>query len=136
MIDFNRLFSIKFIFNPGPGTMSKNFATFFLIVFAIFLILAVVAYIFSKKQAKLKNLPLMQLWQKIFNLSIYLSVTGFILLFFRQQSVYFLSLPFLWYLYFIGGLVWLILVLRWAKVRMKKIQQEIQEREERKKYLP
>ena len=65
MINFTKLFSIKFIFNPNLNAMSDSFARFFYILFGILLLLALISHLVARKQNKLGNLPLTKLWQKL-----------------------------------------------------------------------
>lgn len=136
MIDFSRLLDPKFIFNPGLSSLSPGFAKIAYITFGLCLVLAIVAYLIKREQEKKKNLPLAKLWQKLNLLFLTLGIVGLLLLFFRQQHVYFLSMPFLWYLLLLGIIVWVVFIIRWVKTRMKKIQQEIKEKQEKQKYLP
>lgn len=136
MIDFNRLISIDFIFNPHLGTLSPAFAKFFYVFFGILLIFALSAHLIFRKKEKQKNLPDSYLWQRLTNMFLVMGIAGFILLFFRQQKAYWISMPLFWYLWFIGILIWSGYILRWAKTGKKKLEQEIQERKEKEKYLP
>ncbi len=136
MIDFSRLTSLDFIFNPRLGTLSTNFAMFFNIFFGLILITALIIYLILKKYKKQKNLPQAYLWQRLTNMFLVLGVAGFILLFLRQQKAYWISMPIFWYLWFIGGLVWAGFIFRWAKTGKKKLEQDIKNRKEKEKYLP
>ena len=136
MIDFSRLFSLDFIFNSRLGTLSPTFAKFFYVFLSLLLIAALIAHLILRKKEKQKNLPDSYLWQRLTNMFLVMAIAGFILLFLRQQKAYWISMPFFWYLWFIGGLVWSGYILRWAKTGKKKLEQTIQTRKEKEKYLP
>ncbi len=133
-INFSRLLSPKFIFASDLGAM-QSWAKFFYVFFGLALILALAAKLMERRAGKKKNLPYKKLWLKWFNFLATLGVIGLVLLFLRQQAVYFFSMPFLWYLFGLAMLVWLFFILRWQKVRMKKIIVEIKEKQEKEKYL-
>ncbi len=134
-LNFSRLISPKFIFNPALGSMSENFAKFFYILFGFCLIFSLAARLIASQQEKKKDVPNKKLWQKLTVCFATLGIVGLFLLFFRQQRVYFLSMPLFWYLWLIGALVWLASILRWSMTKMKKMQKEIEERREKEKYL-
>lgn len=136
MIDFAKLISPRFIFNPGLAAMSAGFAQFFYVLFGILLLLALIARLMARQQDKQKNLPLAKLWHKLTTFFFSLGLIGICLLFFRQQKVYTLSMPLFWYLWLIGAVVWLVFIIRWILVKMKGLQKEIEEKEEKEKYLP
>lgn len=136
MLDISRLLSPEFIFSTNIRPLSSGFMIFFIVIFALFLALALFSKAKGVKKTKEHNLPEVRMWQKLTNFFFILGLTGAILLFFRQQKVYFLSMPFLWYLLCIIGIVWIIFIIRWIKVKMRNLQNEIKEREEKKKYLP
>jgi len=136
MLDISRLLSPEFIFSTSVRTLSSGFLVFFIVIFALFLALALFSKVMGAKKTKQHNLPAVRLWQKLTNFFFTLGLIGALLIFFRQQKVYFLSMPFLWYLLCIIGIVWVIFIIRWIKVKMRNLQNEIKEREEKAKYLP
>lgn len=135
MIDFSRLFSLKFIFSVSLSNLSPAFAVFFYFLFGLITAGAIYAFIVKKKYQKQKNVANFKLWHKIADNALFFGVSGFVLLFFRQQRAYFLSMPFFWYLWFIYLLFEIYRVVNWAKKRMPQIIEENQKREELKKYL-
>lgn len=134
-LDFSRLYSVKYVFNPNLAPMSPNFAKALYFFFGLFLILSLVAWLMVKSEEKKKNLPLKKLWQKLTTFFLTLGIIGLLLLFFRQMQAYFLSLPLFLYFWFLGALIWLISIIRWTVKKMKKMQEEIEEKKEREKYL-
>jgi len=135
MINFARLISLKFIFNPALGSLSKLFATFFYIFFGLIVVFTVVAFLQKKKYKQAKNVAYYKLWQKLADNALFFGVSGFILLFFRQQRAYFLSMPLFWYLWFVYLVYEVYKIINWAKKRMPKIIEENKKREELKKYI-
>lgn len=136
MINFSRLIDLDFIFNSGIAPMSENFVKIFYVLFGLCLVLSLASRLFSRQQEKKGDLPLKKFWQKLTTFFASLGILGLILLFFRQQHVYFLAMPLFLYLWFLSGLIWAIFIIRWALVKMKKMQKDIAEKKEREKYLP
>lgn len=134
-MDISRIFNPKFIFDPSLPAMSKPFALSFYIFFIVLIVLALAAYGVAKRQQKLGQRPIAKLWQKLTNCFLYMGLIGLLLVFFRQQQVYFLSMPVFYYLWLIGFVVWLYFIVRWIRVRMKKIVDETREKEEKMKYI-
>lgn len=134
-MNISRLISLKFIFNPGIGSLSQAFALVFYIIFGLLIILAIVAFLKSQKYKKSKNNLYLKLWQKIFDFGFYLGIVGFLLLFFRQQNIYFLSMPFLTYALFVWLIIWAYRIFKFKNKRIKEIQKNNLERESKKRYL-
>lgn len=134
-MNFTRIVNPKFIFNPGLAPMTSAFAWIFYILFGLFLVLSLASYIVARKNDKKNNKPLARLWHKLNDAFLYLGLSGLIILFFRQQNIYFLSMPFFTYLWFIWTIIWFYLIWRWTTTRMTKMKQEIEERKEKEKYL-
>ncbi len=135
MLDFSRLISLKFIFNPALGSLSQAFAIFFYIFFGLIVILAIVSFFIKRKYQQQQNSAYTKLWQKIFDNALFFGISGFILLFFRQQRAYFLSMPFLWYLWGLYLIFEIYSIVYWAKTRLPKIMQAKQKKQELEKYL-
>ena len=133
MINISKLFSLKFIFSPVLAPMTNMFVYFFAIVFLISIILAIASKILEKTNKN--DVPKIKLFQKLFDLFLFFGITGFLLLFFRQQKVYFLSMPALWYLFFIANIIWFCFIIKWSQTKMKAIKKTIKEKEQKQKYL-
>jgi archaellum biogenesis protein FlaJ (TadC family) len=136
MLDFDRLTSTSYVFNSQIAPMSAPFARFFYVVFGLMIVVALAAKIMSDKKKKEKKKPEAKLFGKIMSCLATMGIVAFILLFFRQARVVFLSMPFLFYLWGIGLVVWVGLIFKWAKTRIPQINEEAKKREEQKKYLP
>jgi len=133
---FSRIFDLKFIFNPGLGSMTGIFSWLLYVICGIFLLAALVSWLIYKKETRQpNNLPKVKLWWKLVEYFFYVGLIGLILVFFRQQKVYFLSMPFFFYLWVLTLLVWGDFILRWVKLRMRRLEQEIREKKEKEKYL-
>lgn len=134
-IDFSRIFSFNYIFGLTLPPFAQNTAKFFYLFLGVCLVLALSSRFIVHQQEKDKNVPLRKLWQKLTTFFASLSIAGLLLLFFRQQQIYFLSMPLFLYLWLIGALVWLIFIIRWVMTKMKRTQREIEEKKERERYL-
>lgn len=134
-IDFSRILSLDYIFSLTLPPFAQNIAIFFYFLFGLCLVLALASRFITHQQEKIKDIPLKKFWQKLTTFFVTLGILGLILLFFRQQQVYFLSMPLFLYGWFLGALIWLIFIIRWVMTKMKKMQEEREERKEREKYL-
>jgi len=134
-MNFTRIIDPKFIFNPGLGPMNGIFVWIFYTIFGLFLVLSLASYVVARKNDKLNKKPLARLWHKLNDFFLYLGLTGLLLLFFRQQRIYFLSMPLFMYLWLIWAIIWFYLIYKWIKIRMTNMKQEIQERIEKEKYF-
>jgi len=136
MINFSRLIDWRFIFNANINPIQTKIFWFLVFVFGGLIILAVVSYFLKLKAHKNKNWPHKRMWQKIFNLGLWSGLVGFLLIFFRQQSVYFLAMPLFFYLWLIGVAFNIFLIISWAITKMSQDLKELKINTEKKKYLP
>lgn len=132
-LDLERIFSLNYLFNLSPPPFLLNVFKFLVILFAVFLLFSATAKILVLKE---KKLLIKKLFQKISSFFLILGIIGFLLIFFRQQQVYFLSSPFLLLLWFIGFLTWLYFLLKYLFKKFPKEKSKLQERKEKEKYLP
>ncbi|HPI67025.1 MAG TPA: hypothetical protein PKZ16_00535 [bacterium] len=135
-MNLSRLIDWRFIFNANINAIQTNIFWFLVIFFAALITLALVSYFLKIKASKNKNWPHKRLWQKIFNFGLWSGLVGFLLLFFRQQSVYFLAMPLFFYLWLIGVIFNIILIINWARTKMIQDLKELKTSLEKKKYLP
>lgn len=136
MFNFSRLIDWRFIFNPNLGPLQSKLLWFLVALLIALIFLAIFSYFLKIRAAKNKNWPFKKMWHKIFNWGLWSGLAGALLLFFRQQSVYFLALPLFFYLWFISVLASAIFIIIWAQTKMVKEIKNLKEEEQKKKYLP
>jgi len=134
-ISLSRLFDFHFIFNPILPAIKSGIADALYIVFNLSIVFAIISSLLSKKSGKNKNLPQKKMWQKITNFLFTFGIVGLLLILIRQSRAYFISMPFLFYLFIITMIVWLVFIIKWNFTKKKKMIREIKEKMEKEKYL-
>ena len=133
-MNIQTLFSPKYIFNPIPGPFIGSLGKYLMVIFAIMVIAGTVAYVVSTRR---HNSPLVRkVFSKISNLLLIMGIIGVLLVFFREQRVYALSIPILFYLWMIGLIVWLVFLFIFLFKKVPAKKREMEERKEKEKYLP
>jgi len=128
------LLSPSYIFNLNPGPFIGNLGKYLIIFFAVVIIAGVIAYVFSTHKA---NSPLIRkMFTKVSNFLLTIGIIAILLIFFRQQRVQFLSMPFLLYLWLIGSMAWSVFVIRFFTHEVPQRKKQMAEKKEREKYLP
>lgn len=128
------LFSISYIFNPLPGSFIGNWGKYLMIFFAVLVVAGAVAYVVSTRR---QNSPLVRkVFSKISNLLLVMGIIGVLLVFFREQRVYGLSMPIFFFLWIVGAVVWLVFLLRFLFKKLPQKRNEIKRRKAKEKYLP
>jgi hypothetical protein len=126
----NAYFNPQFWFNPGPGLMTSVAERLLIGEIVIFIIVAILCFIFKRKKGLYKVL-----WSKLFNFFINNALIGAVLLFINQELVLFLSARAWFVIWWIGIIIWAIFIINYAKkLPEKKIQ--FAKEKEFKKYLP
>jgi len=110
-------------------------AKFLYIFFALLIILSFVSRLLAKNEMKNKNLPQKKMWQKIANFLATAGVIGLILLAVRQARAYFISMPFLFYLFVLSMLIWLVFLIKWNFTKKKQLVAELKAKNAKEKYL-
>jgi hypothetical protein len=74
-------------------------------------------------------------WDKVKNFCFTIGITAGLLIFFRQQRVFFLSMPFILLLLFIGALIWLYFIAKYVFKTIPARREEQEKRALKEKYL-
>ena len=125
---------LSYWFDLTPEPLFQGVLSFLYMLFAVMIILGFACKAMVKKNQK--NTPLRNIWSKFY---FFLSIMGFlglVITFFRAKQVNFFGAPFLMLLWLIGLIVWLIFVIRYIKVKIPKIREEIELKQEMDKYMP
>jgi len=98
--------SYSYLFNVNPGS-SFHYYGLFIFKFGAFLLIGIILTIISARTA---NLIYKKLYSKIYTFLLTIGAAGFLLLFFRYESVYFLSGRFLLIALFIASIIWVVII--------------------------
>jgi hypothetical protein len=124
------LLSLPFWFNLRPGSMSGLFRNLLLIGLLILVVAAIYLFLAKRKKGAYKNF-----YAALYNFCLSNFIIGGLLLFFNYEIVPFFSARF-WYLLWLIALVWWLIVLikKWQQLARKK--EENAKIDEITKYLP
>ena len=130
----NNLLTLHYWFNLSPGPWLDEYLKIVYAVFGLLIILGLMAWMFVGKNKK--NKLIVAVWHKIQQASLTIGISGLLLIFFRQQRVYFLSMPFLMLLLVIGAIVWIYFIYKYIVKILPEKKEELKKRKEKEKYLP
>jgi amino acid transporter len=124
------LFTAQFWFNPQPDQLIPTMQYTVLVIIVIFLILAIISQVLSKKKWFYKPL-----FKKLFSFFVVNAIVAVLLDFFSEEMIPFFSIRFWFILWGIGMVVWIALIIAYVKKFSAKKEQFARENEY-KKYLP
>jgi glucan phosphoethanolaminetransferase (alkaline phosphatase superfamily) len=126
----NNLLNVRFWFNSQPEALLPQSSYILIALIALMFVLAVAAWILKSRKGFYRRL-----WGKLGIFFISNTLIGFVLWFFSEELVPFLSARF-WYLLWLAGIIaWLFFLARSVKNLPEK-KKELQREEELKKYIP
>lgn len=128
------LLKLSYWFNPLPGPFLVEYLKIVYAFFGFLVICGLVAWYFRGK--KKKDKIYWKFWQKVQHACLVLGIIGLALIFFRQQSIYYLSMPFLFIILMGGIIIWAYLIFKYIIKIMPQRKKEQQEAEAKKRYLP
>jgi len=132
--NIKNILTFNYWFNLSPGPFLPLALKILYIFFGLILIIGIASKFVSKKH---KNYPpLRNIYQKFYYYLTSMAVFGLILVFLRQQNVYFLSAPFWFIIWLVSALLWLFFIIRYITVKVPKVKEEIELKKEMDKYLP
>jgi small-conductance mechanosensitive channel len=127
-------FTIRTLFNSRPAPIEAPGSVILVILFGVFLILALLSKIWQKKN---KNDRLLYLaYQKFFYLFLTIGLIGLVYTWLAYEGIPFLSAKILLLVLILTFLVWLFIAVKYMLVTVPKIKKERKKREEFEKYLP
>ena len=124
--------SYWFDFNPGPW-LAQNLKIVY-VAFSLLVIFGLIAWLFAGKNKD--NKLVQRFWKKLQAALLTIGITGLLLILFRQQRIYFLAMPFLFIVLFIGSLVWAYFILKYVTKTMPQRKKEEADKKTKQKYLP
>lgn len=132
--NLKNLLDIKYWFNLTPEPFLPGIVNVLYIFFAVLIIAGFAANIVVKKNKK--NVPLRNTWNKFYLFFTSMGFLGLVVIFFRAQRISFLGAPFWMLVWLLGAIIWFIFILRYIKVKVPKIKEDIELRREMDKYMP
>jgi len=130
----NNLLTLQYWFNLLPGPWLDEYLKIIYAAFGLLIILGLIAWLFVGKNKNNKLIKVV--WQKIQRVSLSVGIIGLALIFFRQQRIYFLGMPFLMLLLLLGAIIWAYFIYRYIVKVLPIKKEEIKAKKEKEKYLP
>ncbi len=130
----SNLLTLHYWFNLSPGPWLDEYLKIVYAIFGLLIILGLIAWMFAGKNKKTKLV--FSVWHKVQQASLTIGISGLLLIFFRQQRIYFLSMPFLMLLLVIGAIVWAYFIYNYIVKILPVKKEELKKRKEKEKYLP
>ena len=128
------LLKLSYWFNLSPGPWLEENLKIVYIVFGLLVILGLIAWLFAGKNKE--NRLMRKFWHKVQTACMTIGMVGLLLILFRQQRIYFLSMPFLFILLFIGAALWAYFIFKYVTKIVPKKKEEDEEKKQKQKYLP
>lgn len=135
MFDFSKLSDIKYLIetNPSPQLASRNF---FLIVFGLIILLAVILWFASQYLIKSSSTIRRFLETKVFYLLLTTGIGGIAFILFRIVGASYLSMRLIFLIFLVAMLAWAIYLIFYLIVSLPKECREESDQKRREKYLP
>ena len=134
-IDWGKIFSMPFWLEVNPGELSDLFEKFFFGVLFINYGLYFVCWLYQKKLIASREFIKAKFCQKTANFFLTMAVSFTFIFFFRYEAIPFLGGRFWVFLWIIGGLAWVIYLIRYYFVGVKSQLKELEQKQKIKKYM-
>ena len=133
MFNFRQFFTFKYLFIPP---LSKFSPLYFKLIlgFTLFLLAAGTVVLIWKKVGR--NQLIKVSLNKITWFFFTLGIINLFLIFARQENIRLFNLRGCWLIYFVGGIVWLVLIIRYLVVILPRQQASRLTQEKFERYLP
>jgi len=128
------LLKLSYWFSPVPGPFLDSSLKVVYAFFGLLVIFGLIAWLFAGKNKD--NRLIYKFWQKVQMACLTIGIVGLLLIFFRQQRITVLGMPFLLALNILGGLVWMYFIVRYIIKKVPEKKKEIEMQKEKEKYLP
>ena len=133
MIDyFQYFFNPAHIFGLRPGAMHRQAIIILAIIFAVFVVAAIVSKILTKTKDALKAKG----YKRFFHLFLTTATLGYVYLFFAWQGAVLLSARFWLLILIVVALIWAIFILKYLIKEVPKKRKEINQKRQFEKYIP
>lgn len=127
-------FSSSYLFDKVP-TGEENLFIGLLVFFIILIIVSIISYIVLSRKSR-KTPPYKAIKNHIYNCGLTIGTIGLILLFFRWQSIPYLSSRILILILLLAFLVWLVYIIIYIKIHLKHNLKAYQTELKYQSYLP
>lgn len=134
MIDLRPLIDPNFWFNLTPPSFSPFFEKALFLIFGFFVIFGAVARIVARH--KKEDRHVLRVYKMIGQMFLSMGLIGLTFFFFSFEEIYLLSARFWFALWGISLIVWIVMIIRYAKVTIPMLRQEEIEKHKRNEYLP
>ena len=128
------LLKLSYWFNPMPGPFLDEYLKVVYIFFGLLVIGGLIAWLFMGRNKG--NRLIAKFWRRVRAACLTIGIVGLLLIFFREQRVSYVSLPFLLVLDIGGGLVWAWVILKYVVKEVPVKKEEIEKEKQKEKYLP
>ena len=126
-----KFLTFKFWFSLYPGPLVPLSFYFFISIFSIFILIAIIIKFKTKTNEKFIE----KIYNETFTCFLTIGILGNILVFFNYQKVLFLSSRFWYILLFLTFIFWIIYIIKLI-LKIKPLQQKKIKKQEFEKYLP
>jgi len=126
-------FNPKHLFNIRPQAMQPRALTILMIIFAVFIILAIVSKLLAIKQ---KDALIKKGMKQLFNFFLTMGLLGFSYLFFAWQGAILLSARAWLLIGLVVAVIWIFFILKYLIIAVPKKRKAITEKREFEKYIP
>lgn len=133
MLPWDKLSTLHFWFNPYPGPVRGSIMQGLLILFGLLLIAAIILAVMSGR--KQTNPAVNKLFKKLQNYAGWLSVFGFVILFFFAEQIPYLAGRFWTLIWLLVAVLWLGYIGRWGFIELPRRQAELAEQQRRQRYI-
>ncbi|MCH8049351.1 hypothetical protein IH979_01420 [Patescibacteria group bacterium] len=134
MIDFRPLLDLNFWFNLQPQALSPTFERFFFLAFGSMIIIAAVSRIVARHRKE--DRYLLKIYRKLTRMFLTMGIFGMLIFFFNFEELYFFGARFWFLVWGIGLIVWIVMIVRFAKVRVPAMKEEHLRGREEERYMP
>lgn len=135
MIDVRPLVKPSFWFNLQPDALSASSEQILFIFFAAFVILGAITRILARHRRK-DDKHLVAIYKKVGQLLLTMGIFGLLIFFFAFERLYFIGARFWFLLWGIGLVVWIVQIVRYAKVTVPAKREAQQKGKEQERYMP
>src|SRR4030042_3104253 len=134
-IDWGKIFSVPFWLEVNPGELSERFERIFLVVLAISYLLYGLSKLLNRNLNRKREFIKAKFWQKVSNLCITAAVSFSFIFFFRYEAIPVLGGRFWILAWVIMGFSWLIYLVKYFFVDLKRDLNDLEHKKRLNKYL-
>ncbi|MFA5187795.1 MAG: hypothetical protein WC460_00350 [Patescibacteria group bacterium] len=134
-IDWGKIFSVPFWLDVNPGELSARFEQMFLVVLAVSYLIYGLSKLMAKRLKIKREFVRAKFWVKVGNFCLTMAISFTFIFFFRYEAIPVLGGRFWIFIWLLMGVIWLVYLIRYYFVVMKKQLRELNEKQKLNKYL-